>query len=309
MSGNDRGDRGSARQEFNDIDAQSSGRGEREDNTRDNGNRVEGSHGEPLGERDADGLPRRRRRGRRGGRRRSGGTRERLPEDQLPGDRDAASRGVPRSEGDGLPAPNRGDNNRSEEEPLPSGYGARKPALRPADTDRNRGESGRSESGVGRSSESRDRPRRRGRGDGSRSAGPRAAGAAGSSSRDGGDSSRNRGGRGRGRPTAERSSSSTGFPRGNRDDFAPVAGGYDEDDEGLDFLGIEDAAENNGSPRRENRHADDDDVLAESGLSSVLDVPSWVEAIGIVIAGNLDARSRSPRPDSGPPRDQHRSGR
>jgi hypothetical protein len=27
----------------------------------------------------------------------------------------------------------------------------------------------------------------------------------------------------------------------------------------------------------------------------VLDVPSWVEAIGIVIAGNLDARSRSPR--------------
>ena len=306
MSGNDRGDRGSARQEFNDIDAQSSGRGEREDNTRDNGNRVEGSHGEPLGERDADGLPRRRRRGRRGGRRRSGGTRERLPEDQLPGDRDAASRGVPRSEGDGLPAPNRGDNNRSEEEPLPSGYGARKPALRPADTDRNRGESGRSESGVGRSSESRDRPRRRGRGDSSRSAGPRAAG---SSSRDGADSSRNRGGRGRGRPAAERSSSSTGFPRGNRDDFAPVAGGYDEDDEGLDFLGIEDAAENNGSPRRENRHADDDDVLAESGLSSVLDVPSWVEAIGIVIAGNLDARSRSPRPDSGPPRDQHRSGR
>jgi hypothetical protein len=27
----------------------------------------------------------------------------------------------------------------------------------------------------------------------------------------------------------------------------------------------------------------------------VLDVPSWVEAIGIVIAGNLDARSRSHR--------------
>jgi hypothetical protein len=27
----------------------------------------------------------------------------------------------------------------------------------------------------------------------------------------------------------------------------------------------------------------------------VLDVPSWVEAIGIVIAGNLDARSRPPR--------------
>jgi hypothetical protein len=27
----------------------------------------------------------------------------------------------------------------------------------------------------------------------------------------------------------------------------------------------------------------------------VLDVPSWVEAIGIVIAGNLDARSKSGR--------------
>jgi hypothetical protein len=31
----------------------------------------------------------------------------------------------------------------------------------------------------------------------------------------------------------------------------------------------------------------------------VLDVPSWVEAIGIVIAGNLDARSRSPRGGDG----------
>jgi len=35
--------------------------------------------------------------------------------------------------------------------------------------------------------------------------------------------------------------------------------------------------------------------LAESGLSGVTDVPSWVEAIGIVIASNLDARNRSPR--------------
>jgi hypothetical protein len=32
-------------------------------------------------------------------------------------------------------------------------------------------------------------------------------------------------------------------------------------------------------------------VLTESGLNSVLDVPSWVEAIGIVIAGNLAGRS------------------
>jgi len=30
----------------------------------------------------------------------------------------------------------------------------------------------------------------------------------------------------------------------------------------------------------------------------VQDVPSWVEAIGIVIAGNLDARSRSHRDDT-----------
>jgi len=39
--------------------------------------------------------------------------------------------------------------------------------------------------------------------------------------------------------------------------------------------------------------------LTESGLSSVIDVPSWVEAIGIVIAGNLAARSRSGRGDAG----------
>jgi hypothetical protein len=40
-------------------------------------------------------------------------------------------------------------------------------------------------------------------------------------------------------------------------------------------------------------------VLAESGLNTVRDVPSWVEAIGIVIAGNLDARNRSGRQDGG----------
>jgi hypothetical protein len=44
---------------------------------------------------------------------------------------------------------------------------------------------------------------------------------------------------------------------------------------------------------------DDDDSIIESGLNEVLDVPSWVEAIGIVIAGNLDARSRSPRGSDG----------
>jgi hypothetical protein len=71
----------------------------------------------------------------------------------------------------------------------------------------------------------------------------------------------------------------------------PVSRGYDEDDEGLEFLGVEEASREPG-PRREPRRGDEDDVLAESGLSSVLDVPSWVEAIGIVIASNLDARSR-----------------
>jgi hypothetical protein len=68
---------------------------------------------------------------------------------------------------------------------------------------------------------------------------------------------------------------------------------YEEDDEGLEFLGVEEAARD--SDARPRAPAEDDGVLAESGLTSVLDVPSWVEAIGIVIAGNLDARNRPPR--------------
>jgi hypothetical protein len=75
-----------------------------------------------------------------------------------------------------------------------------------------------------------------------------------------------------------------------------VSGRYDEDDEGLEFLGVEDAAR---EPDARPRSAAGDDVLAESGLSGVLDVPSWVEAIGIVIAGNLSARSRSGRGEGG----------
>ncbi len=68
-----------------------------------------------------------------------------------------------------------------------------------------------------------------------------------------------------------------------------MAGSFDEDDEGLEFLGLEEA----GKPRpRREPVAGEEDVLVESGLSEVLDVPSWVEAIGIVIAGNLDSRSR-----------------
>jgi len=72
-----------------------------------------------------------------------------------------------------------------------------------------------------------------------------------------------------------------------------VAGGREEDDEGLEFLGVEDAGHDGHG--RDDRHPADDDSIIESGLNEVLDVPSWVEAIGIVIAGNLDARSRSPR--------------
>ncbi len=75
-----------------------------------------------------------------------------------------------------------------------------------------------------------------------------------------------------------------------------MSGRYDEDDEGLEFLGVEEATRT-APPRT--RVADDDNVLAESGLTGVLDVPSWVEAIGIVIAGNLAGRSRSGRSDGG----------
>jgi hypothetical protein len=71
-----------------------------------------------------------------------------------------------------------------------------------------------------------------------------------------------------------------------------VAGRHDDDDEGLEFLGVEEAGQDTG---RRSRAPEDDEILEESGLSTVLDVPSWVEAIGIVIAGNLDARSKSGR--------------
>jgi hypothetical protein len=43
---------------------------------------------------------------------------------------------------------------------------------------------------------------------------------------------------------------------------------------------------------RRPRAPEDDEILIESGLNTVLDVPSWIEAIGIVIAGNLDARNK-----------------
>ena len=93
--------------------------------------------------------------------------------------------------------------------------------------------------------------------------------------------------RGSRRPSGESRSSS--LSRGRRDDFTPVAGRHEDDDEGLEFLGVEEAGQD---AARRPRDPGDDDILEESGLSTVLDVPSWVEAIGIVIAGNLDARNK-----------------
>jgi hypothetical protein len=50
---------------------------------------------------------------------------------------------------------------------------------------------------------------------------------------------------------------------------------------------------------RRPRAPEDDEILVESGLNTVLDVPSWIEAIGIVIAGNLDARNKPGRGGDG----------
>ncbi len=232
--------------------------------------------GEPSGDAGDAGdeqTRRRRRRGRRGGRRRGG--RERTG-DERPTSEQAGDESAPVSRGD----------NAADDEPLPSGYGRAPVPPRPAANGTGEGEA------RGR--------RRRGRGD-RKSSTPRAAGAAGAAGQPAaegaepkvrGRSSR-RGTAGRSRRPEPELRATSRLARGRRDDFAPVAGGYDEDDEGLDFLGIEEAGRE--TPQVESRRSDDDELLAESGLSSVTDVPSWVEAIGIVIAGNLDARNRPPR--------------
>jgi len=231
---------------------------------------------------------RRRRRGRRGGRRRGG--RERVGDEQAAGPRET-------SPGAGSP----GDTH--EDEPLPAGYGRAPQAPRPGVEGGKSDEAGRAGDG-----ESRGR-RRRGRGE-RRDEGGRPARSGGEVGTDAGES------RGRGRSSRRRGRSggrsepelrpTSSLSRGRREDFAPVAGGYEEDDEGLDFLGIEDTGRE-GSPQRESRRGDDDEILVES----VSDVPSWVEAIGIVIAGNLDARNRPPRGDDHDRgrRDQQRGGR
>jgi hypothetical protein len=215
---------------------------------------ADGPRREPsAGDRDED-RPRRRRRGRRGGRGRSRGSRDAGAERSVSQDREG---GGPRADGD--------------DEPLPTGYGMR-PSARPEETrERSRDESGeRRGDGERSGSGSRGRRRRRRGGEGRAS---------------GGEAGRSRRPR---RGDGERSDSARSS-RVRRADFAPVSGTFDEDDEGLEFLGVEDV---DRESRRRAPRTGEDDVLAESGLDSVREVPSWVEAIGIVIAGNLDARSR-----------------
>ena len=232
-----------------------------------------GREGEPRAEgrregRDREDRPRRRR-GRRGGRSRSGG--------------EAVEGGAGRESGerrDRLPARGAAD---GDDEPLPAGYGVRPAAPRSADTGtRGEGEPARSGDSEGEGDGRGRRRRRRRRGGEGRSGSGRESGSRAESGRG------SRGSRGRRAEGGLRSSSST-LSRGRRADFAPVAGGYDEDDEGLEFLGIEEAGR---EPQRREPRPQDDELFAESGLDQVRDVPSWVEAIGIVIAGNLDARSR-----------------
>ena len=285
----------------------------RESDGPDDGGQRQDAVGE--GDRDGEAAPaRRRRRGRRGGRRRGRGDRE----GEVGGVRPQADREggeQPRRAADGPSRSSVGDSAGDfDDEPLPSGYGVRQPA-KPGDAPRSdASRSGNSDASGTAKTEDREsgeaggrRRRRRRRGEGrgtsagSTSASPAEGGREGSSSRRSSRSTegsgQRRGRRSRRSGGEERRSAST-FDRGRRDEFAPVAGGREEDDEGLEFLGIEDAG-HDGRARDERHPADDDDSIIESGLNEVLDVPSWVEAIGIVIAGNLDARSRSPRSGDG----------
>ena len=208
---------------------------------------------------DDDRPRKRRRRGRRGGR-----------------GRDRGDEAGPR--GDRGPRPSAPGED-GDDEPLPASYGSR-PVEQRDDERETRSDA---EAPAARKSDADDAPRGRSRRRRSRRGGERRR-----------EPSGERAPRPAGRSERRRDESRPS--RGRRGDFEPVAGRYDEDDEGLEFLGVEEAART-ASPRP--RPAAEDDVLAESGLTGVLDVPSWVEAIGIVIAGNLAARSRSGRGDGG----------
>jgi hypothetical protein len=266
------------------------------------GNDDGGRRQEPAadGDRDADGAPRRRRRrGRRGGRRRGRGDRE----DGGVGVRPQADRDGSEPPRDGGEGSARLADHDADDEPLPVGYGGRSPGRQTGDSGRS--ETSRREGGEpssasksedrepGESGGRRRRRRRRGEGRSRDSRGSAAPAEGGREPRRSSDASARSGRRSRRSTSDERRSAST-FDRGRRDEFAPVAGGREEDDEGLEFLGVEDVG-HDGHGRDDRHPVDDDDSIIESGLNEVLDVPSWVEAIGIVIAGNLDARSRSPR--------------
>ncbi|MFM9011609.1 MAG: hypothetical protein ACKON8_12275, partial [Planctomycetota bacterium] len=203
---------------------------------------------------------RRRRRGRRGGRGRS----------RSEAGREGTVRATDR-------AAEPRDAGGEDDDAVPTAYGMRPPA-RPADGSREAGDrpAASREGGDSSTGEGRGRRRRR-RGGESRSRGAA-----------GGEADRGRR-RSRDQRQSSRDARSSTLSRGRRDDFAPVAGRHDDDDEGLEFLGIEEAGQD---ASRRQRAPEDDEILAESGLSSVLEVPSWVEAIGIVIAGNLDARNK-----------------
>jgi len=203
---------------------------------------------------------RRRRRGRRGGRGRS----------RSEAGREGTDRATDR-------ATEPRDAGGKDDDAVPTAYGMRPPA-RPADGTREAGDrpAASREGGDSSTGEGRGRRRRR-RGGESRSRGAA-----------GGEADRGRR-RSRDQRQSSRDARSSTLSRGRRDDFAPVAGRHDDDDEGLEFLGIEEAGQD---ASRRQRAPEDDEILAESGLGSVLEVPSWVEAIGIVIAGNLDARNK-----------------
>jgi len=158
---------------------------------------------------------------------------------------------------------------------MPVSYGSRQAApAGPAESRPERSATSREDAGEERGR----RRRRRSRGTGSRSSG------------DSQPSRREPTNRSRRESRRDAGESRSRRDRGPRADFSPVSSRYDEDDEGLEFLGVEEAVRE--GPQRP-RSDDTDDVLEESGLGTVLDVPSWVEAIGIVIAGNLGARNKS----------------
>ncbi|MFM8578745.1 MAG: hypothetical protein ACKOCN_08095, partial [Planctomycetaceae bacterium] len=223
---------------------------------------------QPDGSEAGDGEPRRRRRrGRRGGRRRRG--RSSTGESVAPNDSSPPSEGT---------VEKHHTRESEDDEPLRAGYMGEVA----------RGGNDAPRRGDAQPNGERGQRRQRGRsGRGSRS-GPTSSDSSAPSE----SSSRNQGRR---RGSGRHGSRSDQGRRGRGGDFQPVAGSLHEDDEGLELLSVDDAG---ASGHERATSAAEDDVFVESGLADVLDVPSWVEAIGIVIAGNLEARSRPPRPEN-----------